>query len=637
MILRQLVQLPISKRYTSTAANHDKLSGCTNCASGKYSAKVRQTNDTCISCTSGKYGKAAGTGGDGSNSDAEDDCQVCGMGKYSSAANTECIACPPDTCNNWYASYDDRKYFDGIWVPDLSKPGKWKPGLPDGKNIGKMTTPDDDKAEWHNSTDVCHKPKQCPKGAFVSTHCAKNGGCKTCGPGLYNDDTTNGFFQSKCKRCRSGRYIPPALPSGQYREKDESGTWKIYKSDEKYAKAEFHASPVSCIDCLIGSAERDRSRCEVCNPSYSTSGLGSTKCQRCTNPKRCLGAGECLQGTRGQYCANCARGYHKKGKECKTCPDPGLTYVIMAVLVILFLGFLVVILQVDGTKSQTNTISMAGTMSIALARYQFSLDWFNIDMQWPQFLLDFMEFVKHYLTFDLGSLSPPECTINMEKEFLIFGNCTQCEGEKTGGAYDKDSGTGCALCSGTRVTVSRTFLTVMIVPILMMIMIIAYPFLKRYTVRKKIKMMSLKNGFLASYTTVFIVTIGAIVLPFDCTWNGDEAVQAYRLDAQQDLPCFGQYAGKNLFSVKKNHAGAGATSEADGDYSWKFDYASRHHDMPRIEPETAAGWWIIVWVSLGAFLVYVVLVPLYIIRNLRDPQRRLDQRVREQFGYLFLR
>ena len=54
-------------------------------------------------------------------------------------------------------------------------------------------------------------------------------------------------------------------------------------------------------------------------------------------------------------------------------------------------------------------LRLAVPFSVVLCRFQLSFEFLNIDVQWPQFLLDMLKYFRLTLNFDFGKLMSPVC------------------------------------------------------------------------------------------------------------------------------------------------------------------------------------------------------------------------------------
>ena len=341
-------------------------------------------------------------------------CTNCDPGKYSYANNGSCAPCSPG-------------YFcvGGPVVevaPQIDDAGFNDPAL---------------RLNSHHAmphlapSDELTSRQFCPNGTWSNdTRLAGAAGdfailawCANCTAGMYSlrgatscQNCTAGKYTEPgwptCRNCTRSFYCPGGMdrqpcPSGFFSEEGEAQCTGC--PEGRYAKA----GAESCSVCDQGywcPGATDRVACTAGTWSNNTGASSSETCETCDlnnlllfDP--CLPGGKCAEGHRNDFCLDCVvepHPYYKVADECVPCPEN--TTLIMAVAGSIFLVFAIIMLRMGsaGKKRDKGGVGNKVTVpfSILFTNLQITMKFYELNLQWPQFVLDIIEQLGQALDLD---------------------------------------------------------------------------------------------------------------------------------------------------------------------------------------------------------------------------------------------
>jgi hypothetical protein len=434
---------------------------CVECPTGRSRAICSSASDNGGSCDAPAgytYGAQCEpcAGGRHQSEQGADSCDACPPGRHSSSGESVCHACPAGTFAESEGTETDGRYE----CPECES-GTFQP----------LTGQSDCFA--------------CSAGRFSSAQGAtSNSTCEECLRGSYND--LEG--RSICKPCQKGRFS------------HDIGRAEICEacSQGQFSNREFSTN---CKDCPLGTDVAARGAYKI------------SDCSDCNPKEACLGGGECSTGyTSGReegaaFCAFCSRGYFKLKDNCHKCPSGGYWVSILAGVV--FIGFAFLMLGLAGGNRSANLkerasmstmkVRMVVPFTIAITRFQINLNYFQIDIQWPPGLLDWLKWVDFALNLDFGVVVSPECVADFEDPSSAF--------------------------------IMRHVAMGAVFPVMCAAICIAY--LLSSLVRRKRSQSNVINPMVATWQITFINSAKLAFRSFDCT----QSPTGYRLDAAPDIRC----------------------------------------------------------------------------------------------------
>ena len=418
---------------------------CIDCVPGKSSREVT-LRSSCDQCTAGKTAPDAGSSS----------CVMCPTGRIQDGSNH--IACFP--CAAGFQSNEQVELMPVRTACESCAAGRnasydtqcvdCLAGRYQASTAASTCGSCDPGRHSSSAAALC---QDCPTGTFqrlsnsvtISRTSPQTGlpqGCPSCGPGSYQGSTG----QTQCTACVAGTA-----------HKDEGQTTNVSCIACVPGQYQDVERSQSCLPCVRGRASYSVGRdteCDLCEQGRYNDRDGGRDCKDCKrgtdvaergvqkpgsclpcNPEEaCEGGGTCALGyTSGieddaAFCSFCTRGFFKLKDNCHKCPDGGMWISILAGMI--FIGFAFMMLGLaggSGTSSLKERASMSSMkirlvvpFSIALTRFQLNLEFFNIDIQWPPNLLDWLKWFDFALNLDFGVVVSPECVADFEDPASAF-------------------------------------------------------------------------------------------------------------------------------------------------------------------------------------------------------------------------
>ena len=215
---------------------------------------------------------------------------------------------------------------------------------------------------------------------------------------------------STCVECAAGQYAAVA------------GSQQCTTCALGFASPVVAAREASvCNRCLAGFFADNAVVCLGCEVGKHSLEL-ALDCQQCEPEAACLGFGNCSSGYTGQFCSSCDLNFFRLNGKCNACPNNNAIMIILAI--VLFLLCALLVLKLGSQSRKTNSLTAYGDggrqvstsipFSIFLTEMQINLNFFRLDVNWPEFVTEFMTHVRNVISFDFPALSAPECAIQFE-------------------------------------------------------------------------------------------------------------------------------------------------------------------------------------------------------------------------------
>jgi alpha-tubulin suppressor-like RCC1 family protein len=421
-------------RYSSVVAAADS-SVCEPCSTGKADLDRRATTP-CTSCEAGRFAAdiattectacVVGTYSDVVEATSVESCISClpGFSSLVEAASTvdACVPCPPG--RHYGQTSDDLAQFGcvnctaGRFSVEL--------GASDETSCVACTA---GKASYEGATSCA----DCPRGAYAPPGSAT---CLTCAQG---QAATSETAAAGCVECGVGRFAPPvsteciACALGRFAGSGQGscGTCAPGSYADAIAAAEcrlcqdgFASAVVGattdgvCESCLAGFYADARVVCTGCGAGEDSLDL-AVECDKCEIRDACIGNGECAVGYDSDFCTSCDKSFFKVSQRCWRCPDNSALLITLAVVI--FLLFAMMVLKMGSNSRKTSSLQAYGKSSVTSrvsvpigilwTELQINLTFFDVDLNWPKFLLEVMQLFRAILDFDFAAMTAPECAV----------------------------------------------------------------------------------------------------------------------------------------------------------------------------------------------------------------------------------
>lgn len=389
---------------------------CSSCEPGKYASKLAST--VCTGCTAGTYSEAM-------EATSNTTCIACAPGFSSliEAASSEdaCVPCPR---GQYYGQASEISAFVCV-------------NCTHGRFSTELGAQDDTAclacAAGTASTEGATFCVNCPSGSYAPTG-SEN--CQTCPQGqmaiksIAATECVNcqaGRFatvaSTECRVCVPGRFAAPGQGTcgecapGSYVEAVAAPECSL--CEDGYASSMSGATTRDvCLPCQPGFFADGRVVCTGCEKGTHSLVL-AMGCEKCEVREACIGNGECLTGYTSDFCSSCETRFFKMNSRCHRCPDNSMLLIVLAIIIFLLVAMLV--LKLGNNSRKTSSIQAYGKSSVSSrvsvpisvlwTELQFNLAFFDLDLQWPSFLLDATQFLKTILDFDFAAMTAPECAV----------------------------------------------------------------------------------------------------------------------------------------------------------------------------------------------------------------------------------
>lgn len=419
-------------RHSSVEAA-SSASACQPCERG-FADVDRRAETPCSSCTAGKY----------ASEPASTVCTGCVAGTYSETLEatsiTSCIACAPgfsslveaastvDACEPCPVGQHYGQQYENVFGCVNCSRGRFSDQIGATDDTACLTCP-----AGTSSNEGAAFCIDCPRGSYAPTGSAN---CRTCLQGKMATALTKatdcvdcpaGQFatvaSAECRLCFPGRFAPPGQGTcglcapGSYADTFAAPECSLC-TDGYASSAAGAATQDVCVSCVAGFFADARVVCAGCTRGQSSLDLAMA-CEKCEFRDACIGNGECLTGYGSDFCSSCVAGFFRTNRRCHRCPDNSVLLIVLAAIVFLLVAMMV--LKMGNNSRKTSSIQAYGQssvssrvsvpISILWTELQFNLAFFELDLQWPSFVLDITHWLKTLVDFDFAAMTAPECAI----------------------------------------------------------------------------------------------------------------------------------------------------------------------------------------------------------------------------------
>jgi hypothetical protein len=246
---------------------------------------------------------------------------------------------------------------------------------------------------------------------------ATGGKCASCGP----CDALRKGFVTMCSPC----------DAGEYSSRNASSIASCFECGG--GNRSFSGANTSCTldECPVGSyGPLDSPMCEICQGGYATHTAGLTVCSKCQFIEWCPTDGLCAEGHTGVGCAVCELNWYMKSNSCLQCPDTAVAGLALAFLVAALL--LIVLYKLAGADEEDEGFDIKGKIeevesvaATAVAKFNVTLSFFQVttivffsfNIDFPVGLLKWLSWIAFPLSFNIGELGRPECSLGTSMGF----------------------------------------------------------------------------------------------------------------------------------------------------------------------------------------------------------------------------
>eukprot|EP01047_Picozoa_sp_COSAG01_P008001 COSAG01_NODE_310_length_19129_cov_22.110615_5_plen_1172_part_00 len=398
-----------------------------------------------LSCTPGYF--SMGTNSSlGASSFFADRCSVCPVGRFSSSAASSCTVCSiGHECPG------------GPISPGLGAEQGAAAANTDGLSSRRLCRNGTFSNHRRTVLDAAGARAIRTLAAFAdSSHTPAAlptlGACANCSAGMFS-----GRGAASCQNCTAGRYSTRGAascamctpgyycPGGTEQIRCQTGFFSVTgqsKCEGCPAGTYVSVGATVCGDCDRGYfclGAMDKMTCPAGTWMNGTGSTTRSDCLECRVPPACLPGGECERGHKGEFCLECwtrktAENTDNepwyKGNDDLCYPCPTNTTLLMGIAAGGFFIFALIMLRLGsaGRKPSAQTAGIERTpqiplgmkvtvpFSILFTELQITMRFYELNLRWPQFVLDFIAMLGSVLEMDFVNLAmtDPSCAMEFD-------------------------------------------------------------------------------------------------------------------------------------------------------------------------------------------------------------------------------